>query len=104
MWGGGTISHGYWEAKSSSQGRKEGKIGLNQSLIYVHPFTNFFYLHLFISVAKILLLCRKSFWQTFGSSVPPSPQVMGMDRCVVQTSITVNPFTDMSWYTEPDYI
>lgn len=48
-----------------------GKIGLNQSSIYIHPFpsslTQFFYMPLFSSAAKILFLSRTN----IGGAFPP---------------------------------
>ena len=48
--GGRKIDHAYYESSL-----KEGKIVLNQSLIYIHPFpfsSQFFYLSIFDSVTK----------------------------------------------------
>jgi hypothetical protein len=70
--------------------QREGKIGLNQSLIYIHPFsptlTPIFYLPLCNSVAKRkLVFGRKKHW---GGMPPFSPSSYAYDPSLYGDSFT----------------
>jgi hypothetical protein len=62
--GGAKSTIGIWKFNLRSQVRKRRKIGLNQFLIYIHPFLllspQFLFLPFFNSVAKKLVLGREN--------------------------------------------
>jgi hypothetical protein len=104
--GGCEIDNGQWVigtlSVQSSQLGKRSKIGLNQSIIYIHPFHTvtpiFFYLYLSNSVAKKkkLFLGRKKSLAEYSPAPPPqvTPMITGPKS---QTN-------DWTWYPDTAFV